>query len=152
MLHYYFIKERNKFYDYKLFLIDDHLIFVLDKMLKGIRVVHLDNRKVFRAPGPKTKYFEQFYFCLSINLNIVILRKNAGYELKCLLYTFLCNSLLIFIVYCLVYSLLNDKKRCSKYLIIGPGAPKNLSVIESHTTNTVLCLVQDGIYKLKISF
>ena len=30
---------------------------VLDKTLKGIRGVRLDNRKVLRAPSPKTKYF-----------------------------------------------------------------------------------------------
>ena len=39
---------------------------VLDKTLKGIRGVRLDNRKVFRAPGPRTIYIERFLYC-SIN-------------------------------------------------------------------------------------
>ena len=34
---------------------------VLDNTLKDIRGVRLDNRKVLRAPGPKTKYFERFF-------------------------------------------------------------------------------------------
>ena len=42
---------------------------VLDKTLKGIHGVQLDNRKVLCAPGPRTKYFEVF-FCPSINYNI----------------------------------------------------------------------------------
>ena len=29
--------------------------------LKGIRGVRLDDRKVFRAPGPWTKLFERFF-------------------------------------------------------------------------------------------
>ena len=43
------------------------LFIVLDKTLKGTRGVRLDNQKVIRAPGPRTKYFERFYFCRSIN-------------------------------------------------------------------------------------
>ena len=35
--------------------------------LKGIGGVRLDNQNVLRAPGPKTKDFECFYFCFSIN-------------------------------------------------------------------------------------
>ena len=34
---------------------------VLDKTLKGIRCVRPDNRKVLRAPGPRTKYFERLF-------------------------------------------------------------------------------------------
>ena len=34
------------------------------------------------------------------------------------------------------YCLLNDKKERSKYLVLRPGARKNLTVIESHTTDT----------------
>ena len=34
---------------------------VLDNTLKGIRDVRLDNRKVLRAPGPRTNYFERFF-------------------------------------------------------------------------------------------
>ena len=34
---------------------------VLDKTLKGIHGVRLDNRKVVRAPRPRTKYFESFF-------------------------------------------------------------------------------------------
>ena len=37
------------------------IVTVLDKTLKGIRGVLLNNRKVFSAPGPKTKYFEHFF-------------------------------------------------------------------------------------------
>ena len=40
---------------------------VLDKTLKGIRGVRLDNRKVLRAPGPRTKFFERFFICRSIS-------------------------------------------------------------------------------------
>ena len=36
------------------------------KMLNGIRGVRLKNRKVLRAPGPRTKCFERL-FCRSIN-------------------------------------------------------------------------------------
>ena len=39
---------------------------VLDKTLKGIRGVRLDNRKVLRAPGSRTKHFERL-FCRLIN-------------------------------------------------------------------------------------
>ena len=35
---------------------------VLDKTLKGIRGVRLDNRKVLRAPGPRNEYFERIFF------------------------------------------------------------------------------------------
>ena len=35
--------------------------FVLDKTLKDIRGVLLDNRKVFCAPGPSTKHFVRFF-------------------------------------------------------------------------------------------
>ena len=31
-------------------------------MLKGIRGVRLNNRKVLRAPGPRTKCFERYSF------------------------------------------------------------------------------------------
>ena len=41
--------------------------YVLDKTLKGIRGVRLDNRKTFRATSPKTKYFER-NFCPSIKI------------------------------------------------------------------------------------
>ena len=34
---------------------------ILDKTLKGIRGVRLDNRKVLRVPGPGTKLFERFF-------------------------------------------------------------------------------------------
>ena len=34
---------------------------VLDKRVKSIRGVRLDNRKVLCAPGPTTKYFERFF-------------------------------------------------------------------------------------------
>ena len=37
-----------------------NLLNVLDKTLKGIRGVRPDNRKVLRAPGQRTKYFERF--------------------------------------------------------------------------------------------
>ena len=37
-------------------------MIVLDKMLKGIRDVRLDNRKVFCATGPRTKYFERLFY------------------------------------------------------------------------------------------
>ena len=40
---------------------------VLDKTLKGIHDVRLDNRKVLCGPGPRAKYFERLFFCLSIN-------------------------------------------------------------------------------------
>ena len=40
-------------------------ILVLDKTLKGIRGIRLDNRKVLRAPGPSTKYFNRLF--LSFN-------------------------------------------------------------------------------------
>ena len=33
----------------------------MDKTLKGIRGVQLDNRKVLPAPGPRTKPFEHFF-------------------------------------------------------------------------------------------
>ena len=35
---------------------------VLDKTLKGIRSVRLDNRKILRALSLRTKYFERFLF------------------------------------------------------------------------------------------
>ena len=44
--------------------INKNLVF--DKTLKGIPGVRLENRKVFCAPGPRTKYFERI-FCRSIN-------------------------------------------------------------------------------------
>ena len=34
---------------------------VLDKTLKGIRGVRLDNQKVFSAPGPRNKLIERFF-------------------------------------------------------------------------------------------
>ena len=34
---------------------------ILDKTLKGIRGVRLDNKKVLCAPGPRTKYFERLF-------------------------------------------------------------------------------------------
>ena len=44
---------------------------------------------------------------------------------------------IIFYLSDICYSSLNDKKVRSKYLVLGPGAPKkNLSVIESHSTDT----------------
>ena len=43
---------------------------VLDQTLKGIRCVRLDNRKVLRAPGPGTKYFERYF--MSFNKIIVL--------------------------------------------------------------------------------
>ena len=39
-----------------------NLLNVLDKTLKGIRGVRPDNRKVLRAPGPRTKYFGRLFF------------------------------------------------------------------------------------------
>ena len=33
-------------------------------MLKGIRGVRLDNRKILRAPDPVSKYFERLFFRL----------------------------------------------------------------------------------------
>ena len=39
---------------------------VLDKTLKDIRGMQLNNQKVFCAPGLRTKYFERL-FCCSIN-------------------------------------------------------------------------------------
>ena len=36
---------------------------VLDKTLKGIRGVRLDNQIVLRAPGPRTKYFKRLFLC-----------------------------------------------------------------------------------------
>ena len=50
-----------------------YLILVLDKTLKGIRGVRLDNRKVLCAPGPRTKYFESHFFCHSIKYNLHII-------------------------------------------------------------------------------
>ena len=44
-------------------------ILVLYKALKGIRGVRLDNRKVLRAPGPRTKYFERVFLSLNKILN-----------------------------------------------------------------------------------
>ena len=35
---------------------------VLDKTLKGFRGVRRDDRKVLRAPGPRTKYSVRFLF------------------------------------------------------------------------------------------
>ena len=42
-----------------------------------------------------------------------------------------------------MYSLLNEKKNCSKCLVLGPGVRKNLLGIESHTTDTFQSLVQN---------
>ena len=39
---------------------------VLDKTLKGIRAVWLDNRKVLRAPVPMTKLLEHLYKILNV--------------------------------------------------------------------------------------
>ena len=39
----------------------DKVKIVLDKTLKGIRGMRLDNRKVFRALGYRTKYFQCLY-------------------------------------------------------------------------------------------
>ena len=51
------------------------MYIVLDKTIKGIRGVQLDNRKVLCAPGPTTKYVEPFfvaqktiYICQTLNL------------------------------------------------------------------------------------
>ena len=49
--------------------INKNLVF--DKTLKGIPGVRLENRKVFCAPGPRTKYFERI-FCRSITLDIIL--------------------------------------------------------------------------------
>ena len=43
-------------------------LFVLDKMLKSIRGVRLDNRKVFRAPVPRTKHFNRVCQLMFYNL------------------------------------------------------------------------------------
>ena len=40
----------------------------MEKTLKGTRGVRLDNRKVLRAPGPRTKYFKRFICLLSNKL------------------------------------------------------------------------------------
>ena len=40
------------------------LIIVLDKTLKGIYGVQLDNRKVLHKPGPTTNYFDFWAFFL----------------------------------------------------------------------------------------
>ena len=40
--------------------------------LKGIRGVRLDNQKVFRAPGPKIKYFERFFFVVQFTIDIIL--------------------------------------------------------------------------------
>ena len=37
------------------------IYFVLDKTLKGMHGVRLDNLKVLRAPGLRTKYFDRFF-------------------------------------------------------------------------------------------
>ena len=38
-----------------------HVRSVLDKTLKDVRGLRLDNRKVLRAPGCRTKYFERLF-------------------------------------------------------------------------------------------
>ena len=50
-------------------------IHVLDKTLRGIRGVRLDNRKVLRAPGFWIKYFERYYFLLN-KQHIIIVNKD----------------------------------------------------------------------------
>ena len=42
----------------------------MNKTLKGIRGVRLDDRKVLCAPNPKTKYFERLIFFRPINYNL----------------------------------------------------------------------------------
>ena len=54
---------------YKLYL-NISVYLVLDKTLKGIRGVQLDNQKVLCAPGPWTKCFERLFYCL-INYNYI---------------------------------------------------------------------------------
>ena len=54
-------------------LIPCQTINVLDKTLKGICDVRLDNRKVLCAPGLRIKYFELLCFCLTINYNITLM-------------------------------------------------------------------------------
>ena len=38
------------------------MYIVLKKTLKGILCVRLDNRKVYRTAGPRTNYFQRFFF------------------------------------------------------------------------------------------
>ena len=56
----------------------------LDKMLKDIPGVQLDNHKVFHAPGPRTKYFEHLFLWLNKKINILIIKvfffKYVDYE------------------------------------------------------------------------
>ena len=42
--------------------------------------------------------------------------------------------------------LINEKLKRSKCLVLRPGARKNLSVIKSHTTDTLKSFVQDNDY------
>ena len=44
---------------------------VLEKTLKGIRGVRLDNRQVLCVLGPRTKFFEHLFFCHLKNYNKV---------------------------------------------------------------------------------
>ena len=37
----------------------------MDKTLKGIHGVQFDNRKVLRAPDPRTKYFKRLFSSLN---------------------------------------------------------------------------------------
>ena len=52
----------------------------MDKTLKGIRSVRLDNRKVLRAPGPRTKLFERIS-CRLVNNNANISKTCMGHVL-----------------------------------------------------------------------
>ena len=47
-------------------------MFVLDRTLKGIRGVRPDKRKVLRAPGPRTKFFERFLSFNKLNFDNII--------------------------------------------------------------------------------
>ena len=44
----------------------------MERMLKGIHGVRPNNRKVIRAPGPRTKYFER-----NLVLQLTILNKST---------------------------------------------------------------------------
>ena len=51
---------------------------VLNKTLKGTRGVRPDNRKVLRAPSPRTKYFDRLFLYRSIKCykNKIVIDKN----------------------------------------------------------------------------
>ena len=58
------------------------LLLVLDKTLKRVYGVRLDNRKILRARGPITGYLERFFFVIQETNTLTFVKHNTTLHVK----------------------------------------------------------------------